>query len=141
MRIELRGWKAIAAALVIAAVVVGKFAAERSTLESQAAEEIKLYLRGEYVSRGLEGVDVSRMAAEEAEAKAEELLSLSDIVFTSIKARGRGDDVVARVEIQVAGGDPPDGRRVRYYRLSHSALTGWRVERETWALSYYLKLF
>jgi hypothetical protein len=46
-----------------------------------------------------------------------------------------------KIEIQVAGKDPPDGKRVRYYKMSHSTVTGWRVRRETTMLSYYLKLF
>ncbi len=48
---------------------------------------------------------------------------------------------MVRVEISVAGKDPPDGKRVRYYAMSHSVVTGWYLERETTALSYYLKLF
>jgi len=46
-----------------------------------------------------------------------------------------------KVEVQVAGKDPPDGRRVRYFRMSHSTVTGWRVRWEASAFSYYLKLF
>jgi hypothetical protein len=141
MNIELKGWKAIAVLLVIGAVVVGKFAAERSSLATEAADELKLWLRGEYMSAGLQGVDPGRLSAEEAEAKGAELLALNDIEFTEISARGRGDDVVVKVEIEVNGADPPDGDRVRYFRMSHSAVTGWRVRRETTALSYHLKFF
>ena len=36
-------------------------------------------------------------------AKAKELLKLDQIEFTSINARGRGDDVRFKLEIQVAG--------------------------------------
>jgi hypothetical protein len=136
----LKGWKAIAALAIIAAVVGGKFLFERSTLTTEATEEIKLYLRGEYVSQELRDFDLEQMTDEEAEAKAQELLKLEDIQFTSVSARGRGDDVRVKLEIQVAGEVPPDGKRVRYYQLSHSALTGWHVRREISALSYYLKL-
>ena len=108
MNIQLKGWKAIAALAVIAAIFGGKFLMERRTL----------------------GLEV-----------AEELLGLARIELPSIQARGRGDDVVVRVEIRVDGKEPPEGESVRYYRMSHSALTGWRVRRETTALSYYLKLF
>lgn len=139
MKLELKGWKAIAALAIIAAVVGGKFLMERSTLTTEATEEIKLYLRGEYVSHELRDFDLEQMADDEAEAKAQELLKLEDIQFTSIKARGRGDDVRVKLEIQVAGQDPPDGKRVRYYQLSHSVITGWYVRREITALSYYLK--
>ncbi|MGD2152061.1 MAG: hypothetical protein PVG79_02260 [Gemmatimonadales bacterium] len=141
MKTELKGWKAIAALAVIVVVVVATFRAERSTLESEAADELKFWLRGEYVSRGLHGVDTSQLTEEELEAKAEELLSLSEVEFTSISARGRGDDIVVKVEIRVSGEEPPDGKSVRYYRMSHSVVTGWRVRHETTALAYYLKLF
>jgi hypothetical protein len=89
----------------------------------------------------MHGIDPGQMSEEELEAKGEELLSLSDVQFTSISARGRGDDIVVKVEIRVAGQVPPDGKPVRYFRMSHSTVTGWRVRHETTALSYYLKLF
>ncbi|NIR46742.1 MAG: hypothetical protein GWN99_20260 [Gemmatimonadetes bacterium] len=141
MEIKLKGWSAVAALVVIGAVLGGKLLMERSTLETEAMEQLKLTLQGEYGSYLLHDVDADRLTNEEMEAKAAELLELQDIRFTSIKARGRGDDVRVRVEVEVAGGDPPDGERVRYYKLSHSTLTGWRVRREITALSYYLKLF
>ncbi|UCC48518.1 MAG: hypothetical protein JSV41_13835 [Gemmatimonadota bacterium] len=141
MKIELKGWKAIAALLIIGAAIVWKFAAERSTLASEAADELKFWLRAEYLAAGMQGFDPSQLSEEEAQARGEELLSLSEIEFTSIGARGRGDDIVVKVEVQVAGQDPPDGRRVRYFRMSHSIVTGWRVRYEATALSYYLKLF
>jgi hypothetical protein len=141
MKIELKGWKAIAALVIIAAAIVWKFAAERSTLATEAADEIKFWLRAEYLAAGMEGFDLSQLSEEEAQAKGEELLSLSEIEFSSIGARGRGDDIVVKVEVQVAGKDPPDGRRTRYFRMSHSTVTGWRVRWEASAFSYYLKLF
>ena len=139
MKIELKGPKAIAVLLIIAAVIVGKFMIERSTLTTEATQEIKLYLQGEYVADQLKEFDPASMTNEEMEAKARELLKLDQIEFTSINARGRGDDVRVKLEIQVAGADPPDGQRVRYYQLSHSTVTGWRIRREITALSYYLK--
>ncbi len=141
MRVELKGWKAVAALAVIVAVLAGKFLAERSTLESEAADELKFWLRAEYLAHGMQGFDPESMTEQEAEARAEELLSLNEVVFTSIKARGRGDDIVVKVEVQVAGKDPPTGDPVRYFKMSHSTVTGWRVRWETTALSYYLKLF
>ena len=140
MKIELKGWKAVAALAIIAGVIGGKLLLERSTLATEATEEIKLYLRGEYIAGALRDFDTAQMTDEEMEAKAQELLKLEDIQFTSISARGHGDDVRVKLEVQVAGQDPPDGQPVRYYKLSHSALTGWRVRRENTALSYYLKL-
>jgi hypothetical protein len=141
MKMELKGWKAIAALAVIAVVLVATFRAERSTLETEAADELKLWVRSEYLAQGMHGIDPGQMSEEELETKGEELLSLSDVQFTSISARGRGDDIVVKVEIRVAGQVPPDGEPLRYFRMSHSTVTGWRVRHETTALSYYLKLF
>jgi hypothetical protein len=141
MKLELKGWKAIAALAIVAAVLLGKFAIQRSTLETGAAEELKFWLRGEYLSGSMAEVDVEQMSEAEVEAKAEELLGLSEITFTKMSARGSDDDIIVKLEIQIAGKDPPDGKPVRYFRMSHSAVTGWRVRRETTALSYYLKSF
>jgi hypothetical protein len=52
-------------------------------------------------------------------------------------ARCRGDRVEPRADGQV----PPDGREVRYFRMSHSTLIGWRVRHETTAFRYYTTLF
>jgi hypothetical protein len=141
MNIELKGWKAIAALAVIIVVLVATFRAERSSLETEAADELKLWVRSEYLAQGMHGIDPGQMSEEELQAKGEELLSLNEVQFTSISARGRGDDIVVKVEIRVSGGEPPDGKPVRYFRMSHSTVTGWRVRHETTALSYYLKLF
>ena len=93
MKIELNGRKAIAAVVVIAAAIVWKFAAERSTLATEAADELKFWLRAEYLAAGMEGFDPTQLSEEEAQARGEELLSLSEIEFSSIGARGRGDDL------------------------------------------------
>jgi len=141
MSMELKGWKAIAVLAVIAAIVGGKFLLEHRTLGTEAAEALKLELQGEYLSGATAGLDLDAMSDSEMQAKGEELLGLARLDLPSIKARGSGDDVVVRVEIRVDGKEPPDGRSVRYYRMSHSSITGWRVRSETTALSYYLKLF
>ncbi len=126
---------------MIVVVLVANFRAERSTLQTEAADELKLWVRGEYLSQGLHGIDPEQMTEEELQEKGEELLSLSEVQFISISARGRGDDIVVKVEIRVSGQEPPDGKPVRYFRMEHSVVTGWRVLHETTALSYYLKLF
>lgn len=142
MKIELKGFKAVAALLVIAAVAVGKLALERRTLQTEAADELKFRLSAEYLGEGLAEFDsIAAMPEEEARAMTDELLQRAEVEFSDISARGSGDDVAVRVEIRVAGDDPPDGERVRYFLMSHSSLTGWRVLRETWALSYYLKFW
>ncbi len=141
LNIRLTGGKALAVLVLIVGFLVWKFTIERTTLATEAAEAIKFDLRGQYLSRAFVDFDPAELSDAEMQAAAEELMRLDDIAFTAMSARGRGDDVSVRVEIQVAGKDPPDGKSVRYYQMSHSLVTGWRVERETTALSYYLALF
>jgi hypothetical protein len=59
-----------------------------------------------------------------AEEQAQQLIASPRIQFSEMKARGS-----------------PDGRDVRYFCMSHSTLTGWRMERETTVLGYYLNFF
>jgi hypothetical protein len=140
MELKLKGWPAIFVLLAIAAVFVGKIVMERSTLATEAAEELKVYLRGEYASMMLHGVNAEQLTDDQLEATGEQLLKLEDIRFIDIRAKGRGDDVVVRVEIEVGGEDPPDGKQVRYYNMERSAITRWRVLHQTTALSYYFKI-
>jgi hypothetical protein len=65
-------------------------------------------------------------------------ISLDSVRIVSIKARGKGDDVSVRVEITVDGKDPPDDRRIRYFRMSHSTLIGWQYEYEIGKWRYNL---
>jgi len=74
-------------------------------------------------------------------AAAADVLRRSDVEIRSITARGFSDNVVARIEIAVHGGPPPDGRALRYVRLLHGSLTGWRAVGETTRLRYYTWLW
>ena len=52
-----------------------------------------------------------------------------------------GGEVVVKVEILVNETTPPDGERVRYYRMRHRPLSGWDVLGRTTVWSYRLALF
>lgn len=64
------------------------------------------------------------------------LLIGQSVTFASVKARGASGDMVVRVEVLIDGEPPRDGA-VRYYRMSHSAVTGWRLRHEVHAWTFY----
>jgi hypothetical protein len=135
--ITLRGWPAV---IVIAMVVVLyglTFVVSRSSLDDEALSPIRLQLQGEYTSAVLPELDPNDPDPEVVER----LTELDQIEFASVSARGSGEKVIVRVEPLVNGQPPPDGRDVRYYQMSWSSLTGWRMRRETTAFSYYTTLF
>ena len=75
------------------------------------------------------------------EAMSKEVQSLTNVEIVSADLKGfDSKDLIAKVEIEVDGNAPADGRRYRYFNVSYSWLTGWRVEGETTATLYKLKL-
>jgi hypothetical protein len=142
IKLNVTGWKAIAVLILVGAVVGYRYYAMRTTLATEAAAELKFWLAAEYQAQGLpalrEALDAGDRAV--AEQAAAEVLARDRVTFRSVKARGRSDDVIVRAEILVDGAAPPTGKSVRYFRMRYSTVTGWRMERETTALSYFLKL-
>jgi hypothetical protein len=143
IKFQLSGWKAIAVIGIVVAVAGYRFMAVRTTLETGGADELKMWVLADYVRQGLPALEQALEGGDmqAAETQAQQLIASERIQFTEMKARGTPDDLVVRVKIRVDGGRPPDGREVRYFRMSHSTITGWRMERETSALGYYLKIF
>jgi len=135
--LTLTGWPAVGVLILVGAVYGLTFVVSRKALDDEALAPIRLQLQGEYTSTLLPTLDP---AAPDPEA-VERITDLDRLELTSVSARGSGEDVVVRVEPRVNGQVPPDGREVRYYRMSYSALTGWRVRHETTAFRYYTKLF
>jgi hypothetical protein len=143
-KIKLTGPKAIAALVVIVGVVALQFLARQQTLQTEAVDQIKMHLSAEYarqhlpeLQRATQNVDFEDVD----ETRIEEMMrqiSTDNIEIVEIAARGRRGEYVARVEIEVDGLDPPDGRRIRYFKMTHSTLAGWRVIRDTSKWSYYL---
>jgi hypothetical protein len=132
---KLTGAKAIIAIIVVVAFVGFRFISATSTIETDAADELKFWLRGEYASK--------LMAENPAPTQetAQRALALENIDFLEINGRGTPDDMVVRVRIRVDGSPPPFGNEVRYFRMEYSQLTKWRLTRETTKWSYYLNLF
>jgi hypothetical protein len=136
-QIRLTGVKAVVVILALAGFGVFRLVSARSALDTQGTEELSMWLRAEYASRYLSNLDAATITPEEVES----LLALDRITFSSIRGNGTPSDMVVRVEIEVDGQPPPDGRSVRYWRMEHSMLTGWRMQREANVLLYYLNVF
>ena len=66
-----------------------------------------------------------------------------DVEFTSIAAHGRmgAPAILVRAEFTVDGGPPPDGRSVRYFRVTRKFMEdGWMVVGESNSYLYYRDL-
>jgi hypothetical protein len=135
--VTLTGWPAVVAIILAVGIYGLAFVASRKALDDEALAPIRLQLQGEYASALLPAVNP---AAPDSEAVAR-LTELDQLELVSVSARGSGEDVVVRVEPRINGRVPPDGKEVRYYRMSYSTLTGWRMRYETTAFSYYTRLF
>ena len=143
-QINIKGWKAIPVILVVLAIVGYKFYAMKSTLDTDATQVVKFWLLAEYSGKALDNPllkNFGAMPSAEADRAAEELLKLQKIDIKSIGGRGTDDDIVVRVEIEVDGKAPPDGKSIRYFHMRHSTITGWSMKRDASWPSYYLKLW
>jgi len=141
--IRLTGWKALAALVILAGFVGYRYYAMRTTLATEAADELRMWLAAEYQAAGLPELERALAAGDRAAAErsAAEIIARDRIAFVDVRARGEPDDLVVRAEIAVDGRPPPVGGAVRYFRMRYSTVTGWRLERETTALSYLLRIF
>ncbi len=135
IQIKLTGVKAVVAILLVAAFMGYRFFSAASTIETDAAAELKFSLWGQYASR------LMAEKPEPTEETVRRALALDNIQFPEINGRGTPGDMVVRVRISVDGSPPPDGRSVRYFRMEYSQLTKWRYVRETTGFAYYLNFF
>jgi hypothetical protein len=140
---QFRGWQA----LVAVAVVLGFWGIEIylhvQSVDDAMREAVRAELLNEYSGRGPK--DIARLVAEaRAGAPVEPVQPLvqRDVEFTSIAARGKMDGRVTlvRAEVTVDGGPPPDGRPVRYFRMSTKLGGGWMVVGESDSYSYFREL-
>ncbi len=139
-RVKLSGRSAIVVVVLVVAFAVFQYATMKSTLSTGATDELKTWLAARYASAKLNEINRTNGGVPTPEQTAE-LLRTSQVEIASISSHGRGDNIVVRAEIRVAGGPPPDGKSVRYYRMTHSMATGWHLKGETSKWSYYLKLW
>lgn len=136
-QVRIANLKAGPALLVLAAVIAfgaWRMYAARVTLDSNARERIEEQLEARYLRGALADVGGGIPDSEQVEA----LLRSGRVEIQSLRARGTPGDMVVRVDATVDGQPPPDGETVTYWRMSYSTVTGWRVERATTALSWWL---
>ncbi|MBW1988001.1 MAG: hypothetical protein JRI97_00505, partial [Deltaproteobacteria bacterium] len=107
-------------------------------------EAARQYLAVEYIRENMPAADsVSSMTAAKASALADTLSTYANKVeIVDIKGRGKKKDTIARVEVAVDGGPPPDGEEVRYLYMEKAPFGGgWRVKGDASALVWHLRLW
>jgi hypothetical protein len=138
-RFELKGWPAIIVVVLILGVSGYRLYSRFPTVNDDGREALRGWLVKEYTGRGPRAL-AQRVADYQAglpdrpvAAPAEE----PKVEFVSLSAHGSPSDMIARVEVSVDGGPPPDGRPVRYLFLTAVPERGWIVFAETDSYHYF----
>ncbi len=132
-------------AITILVLYIGLFIAtfNNQTLDSATEEEIKNGIRLEYARKYLPKIeDTSKISKTNTKARLGvqniyKKMSPQNIDIISMDARGRGDDVVVKVELQIDGEDPPDKKKIRYFGMSYNPFSGWSYKCEVKKWQYY----
>jgi hypothetical protein len=135
MQTKVTGWKAIVLILVVLGLGGYRLASARSSLSAEGADALKTWVSTEYQRYYLAQDDLSQ------EEKAKFLVGAAEVKFKSVSARGSGDNIIVRAEIEPSEFQPPGTKTVRYFRMEHSLTTGWRHRGDATAFSYYTRLF
>src|SRR6266478_948849 len=122
-RQQLRGWQAAVVGVAIVGVVAYQCARRIQTVDDSARFAICVWLTREYQGRGLKE-QAQEYLKQRASGEALKEPPPSDVpipmvALVSVKGHGLQDVMVAKVEVTVNGGPPPDGRSVRYLDLAH----------------------
>lgn len=138
-RIELSGWKAIAALVIIVAIAGVRLAVRFQSVPDEGREAVRTWLVDEYEGRGTKAL--IQMASDYQAGLPlhipEQPAVPPQVEFVSVAAHGSRDAMIVRVEASVNGAPPPDDRPVRYLHLVRKFGGGWMVTSETSELSYY----
>jgi hypothetical protein len=141
---QLRGWHALVGIAALLGWVGLKIFLRVRPVDDGMRDAVRLELLNEYSGRG--PADIARLvtgarAGEPVEPV--QPLVQRDVEFQSIKALGEmGAPVtLVRSEVTVDGGPPPDGRAVRYFRVSRKFTgDGWMVMGESNSYNYFMQL-
>ena len=136
-------WKTIIFFIILIVWGVYHYTATQRSLGDDAKQLIRAWISSEYLISAMQNQNkpIEKMTEKEMEKYGKVLLKLQDVVITSLKARGRGGNVIARVEFCINGGTPFEGKSVRYFKIKYRSACGWQMEHETDAISYYLKIW
>ncbi len=138
--IKLTGWGAVAALVAIAAFGWFKLSAQNQSLQEEGVERLQQWLVAEAARETLPGMEQALQAGDQDAVQAmADIMQEDSFMILSVTRHGTGDEIVARVEYQRMGDSST--RQQRYFRMTHSMVTGWRVEREASRWSYYLAAF
>jgi hypothetical protein len=139
---QLRGWPAVIAVAAIAGFTGLKVYLRVRPVDDAMRDAVRVELVKEYSGRGPR--DVTRILTEAHQGLPVESLPplmQREVEFTSMAARGGSDGLVVRADVNVDGGAPPDGRAVRYFRVSRKfGGDGWMVVGESDAYRYFMEL-
>jgi len=143
-RQQLRGWQGAVVGVAIVGVVAYQCARRIQTVDDSARFAIGVSLTREYQGRGLKE-QVQEYLKQRASGEAPKEPPPSDVpipmvALVSVKGHGLQDVMVAKVEVTVNGGPPPDGRSVRYLDLMRSADGRWLVVADSDAYHYMISL-
>lgn len=131
-QIRIKGIPAVLLIIVLAAFAVFRLTQASATLDKDGREVLRQWIAAEYSRYHLARDDVTD------EERVPFLLASDSVEFLSLSGRGRPDRTIVRVEVAPGSARPPDTPAVRYYRMEYSTITGWRLERQVSAVSYYL---
>jgi hypothetical protein len=132
-RIELTGWKAIVVAVIVLAVSGYRIYSRFPSVNDAGREALRSWLVKDYTGRGPRAL--ARRAADYRAGLSDRPMPVPaeepKVEFVSLSAHGSPSDMIARAEVSVDGGPPPDGRPVRYLFLTTKFEGGWMVFAET----------
>jgi hypothetical protein len=141
---QLRGWHALVGILVLVLIAGVQVWLRVRSVDDGMRDAVRIELLNEYSGRGPK--DVARLVTEAREGSPVEPVPevvQRDVEFASIAGHGRmgGPVTFVRAEVTVDGGPPPDGRPVRYFRVSRKFMGGgWMVVGESNSYLYYREL-
>lgn len=142
--LQFRGWHVLLGVALLAGFFGLKMYMHVRSVDDGMRDAVRDELLNEYSGRGPR--DVARIVSEAREGMPVEQVQpvvQRDVEFTSIGARGKmgGALTLVRTEITVDGGPPPDGRAVRYFRVSRKFMGGgWMVVGESDSYNYFMQL-
>ena len=144
MKISLKGWQAVIAAMLFLGFAVIRLKMQNQALQTQGVEEVRRWLLLEYaretlpkMEKAMENPVPNRDSIEDMAKR----LAGENLEIISVTRHGNGERIVVRVEFKYKGESKEMDRAVRYLIMSYSLIAGWRVEWESSEWRYYLAAF
>jgi hypothetical protein len=138
-RIELTGWKAMAALALFFVIAAGRVATRFPAIPEDGRETVRTWLVNDYEGRGPKAL--ARVVSDYRAGLPVDLPNRPavepKVEFVSLQAHGWRDAMVVRAEVTVDGGRPPDDRAVRYLFLTPKYDGGWMILSESTEFRYY----